>query len=553
MSSDMQLLEISRRARKLAQMINSLFKVQNFDGRSKRVPSGVLLEDSLSVTANAKEEEEKLGRKLGAEEGEQFGSCSWRSCCHEEEEVKKVIRESLLLSSREDDKASSSRSLRSYIRSGEFGSSFREEVEEEEEEAIGIKNPEKNLRRPQGKMAIPNLTARLMGLEELPARETATATAAAAAAATTKVKPERESPSVSRDGALERVTLLSIIEREKAAKRDGSSFSDANFCAIAMQKPTWGREEEEQEPLNSSSRLKKDNIEHQPLPQAKKTTATSSAKSSMYHSVTSPGKKLATGVKPAQKINAKLKTSGEKVEGTSKGEDDASVMVMDISPAPDEPAQNNKDSSRSSNNEHSDKDGKIDCEIRAKTSQFVGASRRPSDSINNRLGNANKRVAGEVKKHLDNSLLEACQLSTIYDYEATSTTAETTDLYLGCARELLQRRRRYQELRAHHPRFATSSSGRGSSTHDLAGEICKGIRKLIGEYSVVIGHGHGSERDGLYVKLERDLECKDVALNAVWDDGWRDGLGGEAAAEVVGQLEEMVVAELMEEMAWPWG
>ncbi|KAG6498480.1 uncharacterized protein LOC121989818 [Zingiber officinale] len=544
-SSDMQLLEISRRARKLAQMINSLFKVQNFDGRSKRVPSGVLLEDSLSVTANAKEEEKvEVGRKLGAEEGEQFGSCSWRSCCHEEEEeVKKVIRESLLLSSREDDKASSSRSLRSYIRSGEFGSSFREE---EEEEAIEIKNPEKNLRRPQGKMATPNLTARLMGLEELPARETATATATAAAAAATKVKPERESPSVSRDGALERVTLLSIIEREKAAKLDGSSFSDANFCAIAMQKPTWGREEEEQEPLNSSSRLKKDNIEHQPLPQAKKTTATSSAKSSMNHSVTSPGKKLATGVKPAQKINAKLKTSSEKVEGTSKGEDDASVMVMDISPA-----QSNKDSSRPSNNEHSDKDGKIDCEIRAKTSQFVGASRRPSDSINNRLGNANKRVAGEVKKHLDNSLLEACQLSTIY--EATSTNAETTDLYLGCARELLQRRRRYQELLAHHPRFATSSSGRGSSTHDLAGEICKGIRKLIGEYSVVIGHGHGSERDGLYVKLERDLECKDVALNAVWDDGWRAGLGGEAAAEVVGQLEEMVVAELMEEVAWPWG
>lgn len=80
------------------------------------------------------------------------------------------------------------------------------------------------------------------------------------------------------------------------------------------------------------------------------------------------------------------------------------------------------------------------------------------------------------------------------------------------------------------------------STHDLPGEICKGIR----EYSVVIGHGHGygSERDGLYVKLERDLECKDAALNAVWDDGWRDGLGW----EVVGLLEEMVVTELMEEM-----
>lgn len=524
-SGDMQLLEISRRARKLAQMINSLFRVQNFDGRNKRIPGGLLLEDALSMTADAKEKKLEMGRKLGAEEGEQFGSC-----CHEEE-VKKVIRERLLLSSREDEKASSSRSLGSYIRSGEFGSSFRKE--EEEEEAIKIKNLAKNSRRPQGKnkMATPNLIARLMGLEELPAREAATAAA--------KIKPERESPSVSRDGAPQRVTLLSIIEREKAAKHDGSGFSDAKFCAKAMQIPTWGPEEEEQEPLNSSRLKKNKKIEHQrfrkvteaPLPMNYSVRSLAVLKDSA-----SPGKR-ATGVKPAQKF-AKLKTSIEKAEGRSKGEDDA--PVMDISSA-----QYNQHSSRSSNNEqeHSHKHPKTDCEIRPKPSQF-GARRCPSDSIDDRLdNNADKRVAGEAK-HLDNSLLDACQLSSIYEATSTNNSDADANFYLACARELLLRRRRYQELRVHRPRLSTgsSSSARVLSTHDLPGEICKGIR----EYSVVIGHGHGygSERDGLYVKLERDLECKDAALNAVWDDGWRDGLGW----EVVGLLEEMVVTELMEEM-----
>lgn len=200
--------------------------------------------------------------------------------------------------------------------------------------------------------------------------------------------------------------------------------------------------------------------------------------------------------------------------------------------------------------ERSHKHPKTDCEIRPKPSQ-LGARRCPSDSIDDRLNDANKRVAGEAK-HLDKSLLDACQLSSIY--EATSTNNSDADadaeanLYLGCARELLLRRRRYQELRAHRPRLSTgsSSSGRVLSTHDLAGEICKGIRKL-GEYNVEIGHGRG--RDSLYAKLERDLKCKDVTLNAVWGDGWRDGLGW----EVVGQLEEMVVTELVEEVTWPWG
>lgn len=240
-SRRMRLLEISRGAQKLTQMVCSLFKARNFDG---------LVKDASSVTASAKKKLEletgrrinrgvARSRRLGAEEGEQFGSCSWRSCIHEEE-VKKVIRESLLLNSYDDEKASSSRSLGSYLRSDEFSSSYREA-----EEAIRIKNS----RPPQSKTATPNLIARLMGLEELPAREPA--------ANSHETKPKRC------DNAPERVTLRSIIEREKVSDALANGHRDkrletdreAEFCSRAMEVTTTWRGGEEKEGLKAPMRI----------------------------------------------------------------------------------------------------------------------------------------------------------------------------------------------------------------------------------------------------------------------------------------------------------
>ncbi|KAG6517678.1 uncharacterized protein LOC122056015 [Zingiber officinale] len=543
-SSRMQLSEISQGAKRLTQMVCSLFKARNFVGRSKRIRDGLVKDASR---AKGKLETE---RRLGVEDGEQFGSRSWRSCCHEEE-VKKVIRESLLLSSCDDEKAYSSRSLGSYLMSDEFSSSYREA-----EEVLRIKNS----RRPQSKAASPNLIARLMGLEELPATEPAADSA--------ETKPKRCG------NAPERVTLRSIIEREKAENHDGSGFSDSlgNELQESLKDMTQLLEFEDEERPKEVAILKKPSrmsrmhvsadckqklkrvdgrlssdilpthhrssrkVSAAPLPQAMRTTATAkrgmeSERSLAANSSTNPAKKT-TGVTPAQK------TSSREEEGTSpsskKQDGDDDEPVINISPAVAEAAQQKQESSKSFNHEQSKKDPKSCCS---------------GKSINVDLSNAKR---GEVN-HLENLLLN-CHSFLLHAREpsiddepagAANNSAEAK-LYLSCAEELLLRKRRYdRELLTHHPLSATRSSEGALPVGDMVGYICERIRKL-GDYSEL---GGGDARDGLYVRLERDLECKDVALNAVWDEGWREGVGWEAAAEVVGRVEQMVVTSLVEEAA----
>ncbi|RRT65457.1 hypothetical protein BHE74_00007603 [Ensete ventricosum] len=241
-NSDVQLLEVSRPARKLSHMINTWFGVANLDGGSKCFSNGHL-KDALDAQESLKLRSRKTiphkgesmeGARIGHElenprryavnsyssrlqEEKLCSSLSWRSCG---EEMKKVIRESLhgqnlLQISSDDEKTSSSRSLGVYVRSA-LGSSYHETEG-------GRKNFTAASEQPT-KMKAPSLIARLMGLEEVPAE----------AAETIRKEGIRENLNAPRSmfrvgmpeagGRLllpkhspkpERVTLQSIIEREK--------------------------------------------------------------------------------------------------------------------------------------------------------------------------------------------------------------------------------------------------------------------------------------------------------------------------------------------------
>lgn len=166
-SGDVQLLEISGRARRLSYMVSSWFKVANLDGGSKNAGRGLPKTKDKAGFLGKGELVEGGGlqgsRRLAVPEEEKLcGSRSWRSCGAE---LKEVIRDSLygrslLLNSSDDEKASSSRSLGFHPRSGSNASRHEEEV--------NTRNPITASGQPM-KMKAPSLIARLMGLEQVPA------------------------------------------------------------------------------------------------------------------------------------------------------------------------------------------------------------------------------------------------------------------------------------------------------------------------------------------------------------------------------------------------
>ncbi|WOL11037.1 hypothetical protein Cni_G19798 [Canna indica] len=260
--------------------------------------------------------------------------------------------------------------------------------------------------------------------------------------------------------------------------------------------------------------------------------------------------KKTTGVKPAQKM-PKLKTTKQK---------DASVII-NISPAA-EPPQQKQLSLKCSNNEQPKKEQKIICEIMPKANK-AGSSLGKAETVvvkhvDNELIDT-KRAEDKVE-YLENlllgcqSFLHACDLS--LDEAHISTQHETMDinkvdkdvkLYLSCAKELILRKRYHQQLFTH-PLLLNCSrrSMEHAPLHELVGEISKGIGRLA-SYSEV--DQEVTSKDSLYVRLEKDLEYKDMVLNAMWDVDWRNGIWVVEADHVVGQVEEHVLSVLVEEFA----
>ncbi|RWW28340.1 hypothetical protein GW17_00007176 [Ensete ventricosum] len=214
--------------------------------------------------------------------------------------------------------------------------------------------------------------------------------------------------------------------------------------------------------------------------------------------------------------------------------------------------------------EKTGKDQKVIREVMPKTSKGGMISGKAEAAakqkhVGDELISATKRA--DKVEHLE-ALLLSCQSFLLHAYELTldahapsnhgkldgDEVDKDAKLYLGCAEELIERKRQHAELSGHHPTSLTHrwSGTEHASVDQIVGEISKGIGRLA-KYSEV--DDDVTYRDSLYVRLERDLRCKDMAMNAMWDVGWRNGICMEEAYHVVGKVEEHIMSALVEKVA----
>ncbi|KAH0464087.1 hypothetical protein IEQ34_006873 [Dendrobium chrysotoxum] len=118
-------------------------------------------------------------------------------------------------------------------------------------------------------------------------------------------------------------------------------------------------------------------------------------------------------------------------------------------------------------------------------------------------------------------------------------------LLIGCAMELITRKSYQLEL-LNHPMWGTyqQSSKLLMSLEQLVEDVCNGMKELNGYYRTA------DLKDDLYLRLERDLRCKDMFLNASWDFGWISWVCVEEFGTVVEQIGEHIICGIVGEVAF---
>ncbi|KAJ3701038.1 hypothetical protein LUZ61_004743 [Rhynchospora tenuis] len=84
------------------------------------------------------------------------------------------------------------------------------------------------------------------------------------------------------------------------------------------------------------------------------------------------------------------------------------------------------------------------------------------------------------------------------------------------------------------------------SSENLVTETTNGIRKLNAYKNLKT---MDDLKDGLYIKLERDLKCTDFGINSIWDFGWLDWICVEEASNVVSDFTDYILCFLIEEVS----
>ncbi|EXB37517.1 hypothetical protein L484_002503 [Morus notabilis] len=124
----------------------------------------------------------------------------------------------------------------------------------------------------------------------------------------------------------------------------------------------------------------------------------------------------------------------------------------------------------------------------------------------------------------------------------------STRLLLGCAKELIDRKKSLhdsQTLRPLIPTRAGKPRRCSVSLETLVEEVCRGIEALK-KYSKI--DGESLAVDVLYAMLETDLTCNGF-VNGIWDSGWRAGFfSWDEAEQVVNDIEKLVLSGLIEEV-----
>ncbi|ONK67156.1 uncharacterized protein A4U43_C06F16590 [Asparagus officinalis] len=113
-------------------------------------------------------------------------------------------------------------------------------------------------------------------------------------------------------------------------------------------------------------------------------------------------------------------------------------------------------------------------------------------------------------------------------------------LYLDIGKEIMSRKFHKHELSVHP---LTESF----TLFELAEEISSKIRVLTG--FIKVDHSSIASDDISNVRLERDLRCKDMLMNSMWDIGWMSWAYPEDTRDIVCDVEESILSWLMEEVA----
>lgn len=121
-------------------------------------------------------------------------------------------------------------------------------------------------------------------------------------------------------------------------------------------------------------------------------------------------------------------------------------------------------------------------------------------------------------------------------------------LLLDISVELMTRKYHQQKHHLGHPLMQAKSWSRITylSIDKLVEEIIDGIRKLS-SYSKL--DSVAASEDSLYIRLERELTCKDPAVNSVWDIGWDNRICPEEADQVAEELGKQILSSLIQESA----
>lgn len=84
------------------------------------------------------------------------------------------------------------------------------------------------------------------------------------------------------------------------------------------------------------------------------------------------------------------------------------------------------------------------------------------------------------------------------------------------------------------------------SLDPLLSEISRAFEKLT-TYNAI--DADATYEDTLYVRLEKDLKCKDILINSMWDVGWSYCVCIEEVQQVVHIVGEFILFWLIEEIA----
>lgn len=134
----------------------------------------------------------------------------------------------------------------------------------------------------------------------------------------------------------------------------------------------------------------------------------------------------------------------------------------------------------------------------------------------------------------------------LFQYRGIEVGMANSKLFLDCADELMTRKSHQRDC-LHHPLWKTQYYGLKArmSMDQLVEELIDGIENLT--YYAMSGNG-AVPTDNLYVKLRRDLQCKGMLVNGVWDLGWVNAFSVEDADQVFGEVEKHVLSDLIEEV-----